>query len=273
MQKIKHDMNKTPMSPGAAGWIFGTVTKVDPLEIKIESGLTLPAEVLALSPFASEWKINTTDNEKEGYFNFRHHHTILNKQTEKAVVTGLVASPTISGTATVTDPVMHQHFIDKQETEDALYDIRMWRGLIAGDTVLLSRVQGGQQYVVWFRVSFLGNDQTEPDVPPDVPTPAPAAPEKVPSVAKSAVVAVTCPAFLLMLPIPASVEFSGIHYYAETKEEDKTITASGALISGVGSVILEPGYWTFSCEYEGTKYSTSDMIFVPFGGTAEATLS
>ena len=275
MKKLKSDMNKTPMSPSAAGWIFGTVTSVDPLEIKIESGLTLPAEVLALSPFASVWEINTTDNEKDdGYFNFKHHHKIKKQKTEMQVVTGLVASPTISGSATVTDPVMHYHDIHDQETEDAIYSVRMWRGLEKEDTVLLSRVQGGQQYVVWFRVSFLDNSKTDPDTPPVVEPPSPAVKGVVPSVDESATVAVTCTALLL---ISSSVAFSGIHYNTKieadgTRKEDGK-NCSGVLVSGLGSTVLIPGYWTFSCEYEGTKYSTSDMIFVPFGGTAEATLS
>ena len=274
MKKLKSDMNKTPMSPSAAGWIFGTVTSVDPLEIKIESGLTLPAEVLALSPFASEWKINTTDNAKDdGYFNFRHKHKILNQKTNTQVLTpgSVVAAPTISGSAVCSDTKGHEHVIDDQETEDALYTVRMWRGLLAGDNVLLSRIQGGQQYVVWFRVSFLENDQTEPaPVPPVVP-PTTAVPEDPPAVDKSATVAVTCTALVTMLPPPASVAFSGVHYSVDTGEADD-VACSGTLLLGVGVVILEPGYWTFSCEYEGTKYS-SDMIFVPFGGTSEATLS
>lgn len=277
MQKIKHDMNKTPMSPSAAGWIFGTVTKADPLEITIESGLTLPAEVLALSPFASEWKINTTDNAKdEGYFNFKHKHKILGQKTETQVLTpgSVIAAPTISGSAVCSDTKGHKHVIDAQETEDALYDIRMWRGLISGDNVLLSRIQGGQQYVVWFRVSFLDNKKEEPDPIPPVVPPTPAVPEEIPAVGESATVAVTCTALLL---IPSSVVFSGVHYNT-TKEADGTRkedgkNCSGVLVSGLGSTVLIPGYWTFSCEYEGTKYSTSDMIFVPFGGTAEATLS
>ena len=42
MSKIKHDMKKTVLDTSATGWLFGSVTKDDPLEISLESGLIVP---------------------------------------------------------------------------------------------------------------------------------------------------------------------------------------------------------------------------------------
>jgi hypothetical protein len=36
----------------------------------------------------------------------------------------------------------------------------MWRGLKSGDKVLLSRVQGGQLFIVWFRLTFFDNGES-----------------------------------------------------------------------------------------------------------------
>lgn len=163
MSKIKHDMKKTVLDTSATGWLFGSVTKDDPLEISLESGLIVPKKALFLSPFASEWKIKCTDNDSDGYFNFKHHHDINGQSTQMQVVTGATVplpSPPPAPPTPVTDLIGHSHQINNQITEDALEEIRMWRGLKSGDKVLLSRVQGGQQFIVWFRLTFFDNGES-----------------------------------------------------------------------------------------------------------------
>jgi hypothetical protein len=161
MSKLKRDMKKTVLDTSATGWLFGSVTKADPLEISLESGLIVPKKALFLSPFASEWKIKCTDNDGDGYFNFKHHHDINGQSTQMQVVTGAtVPLPSPQTPSPVTDAIGHSHQINNQVTEDSLEEIRMWRGLKSGDKVLLSRVQGGQLFIVWFRLTFFDNGES-----------------------------------------------------------------------------------------------------------------
>jgi len=162
MSKLKTDMKKSVLDTNATGWLFGTVTNAEPLEIGIESGLKIPEQALFLSPFASEWKIKCTDYDGDGYFNFKHHHDIKGQKTEIQMITGATVPlpPPPSPPTTVVDVVGHSHSINNQVTEDALEEIRMWRGLKSGDKVLLSRVQGGQLFIVWFRLTFFDNGES-----------------------------------------------------------------------------------------------------------------
>jgi hypothetical protein len=159
VRQLRDDMSMAPERTNAAGWLFGTVTAADPLAVLLESGLELPAAALVLSPFASEWKNACAENantDGDGYFDFRHSHKIKAHDSETTAIDDISVT-TSGGSGTGVETGGHKHTIPEMTTEESLLKIRMWRGLRKGDKVLLSRVQGGQMFVVWFRVTLVSN--------------------------------------------------------------------------------------------------------------------
>ena len=112
-----------------SGAYFGTVISVSPLKINVEQKLTLEAAQLILSRNVTDYKVEMTvdhwtDNETE------HIHAV---------------NDTYTGGGT-SQPTTHRHAYRGKKT------FTVHNGLMNGERVILFRVQGGQQYIVWDRV-------------------------------------------------------------------------------------------------------------------------
>ncbi|RRJ62396.1 DUF2577 domain-containing protein [Paenibacillus oralis] len=91
--------------------LYGTVTKINPLEVNVDQRFTLDEDFLVVTERLSRYEVD-----------LKHNHTYINDGSQS-------------------------------NTGDALPDkIVIREGLKVGDKVLLLRVQGGQQYVVWDKV-------------------------------------------------------------------------------------------------------------------------
>lgn len=87
--------------------MFGTVMKVNPLEVNVDQRFTLDEDFLVIPEQLTRFEID----------------------------------------------LKHKHQTNGEDTKEALTEkIVIREGLKAGDSVLLLRVQGGQQYVVWDKV-------------------------------------------------------------------------------------------------------------------------
>ena len=108
---------------------FGTVSRVNPLEINIEQKLTLEAEQLILTRNVTEHQTEmTADHQTEDETN--HIHSVTDTFTG-----GGTSAPTI-----------HRHTYKGR---------KMWivhKGPVVGERVILLRMQGGQRYIVIDRV-------------------------------------------------------------------------------------------------------------------------
>ena len=107
--------------------VTGTVISVDPLKIKTDK-LELTESFLILSALCKETKIKIPEPDKNN-----HTHTIPQHTTQSA---------------TVGEYGSHTHTISAFNTEQALPDILLWRGLQVGDNVYMLRCCQGQKYYV-----------------------------------------------------------------------------------------------------------------------------
>ncbi|MCM3701421.1 DUF2577 domain-containing protein [Paenibacillus macerans] len=129
--------------------LFGTVTKTNPLEVNVDQRFTLDEDFLIVTEGLTRYEID-----------LRHRHTFDGGVTSSALQTplDLKHNHKIEDVATsdaLEDPInlRHSHTYGGGDTGDALPDkIVIREGLKVGDAVLLLRVQGGQQYVVWDKV-------------------------------------------------------------------------------------------------------------------------
>ena len=115
--------------------VYGEVTSDKPLKIKVDNKFELDETFLILGQNVRETWIKIPENDK-----FKHKHVIPAWQTD----------PGGSGP--------HTHTISTWNTEEALPDIKLWRGLKTGDKVLMLRVKQGQLYYVLERVEGVKND-------------------------------------------------------------------------------------------------------------------
>lgn len=107
--------------------MFGKVTSITPLKINVEQKLTLTEAQLILTRNVTNYKTDiTVDHYTE---DVTHNH-----------------SYTDDGSSSTTGNNTHKHQIKGKK------EITVHNGLVVGDTVLLLRMQGGQQYVVWDRL-------------------------------------------------------------------------------------------------------------------------
>lgn len=107
--------------------VTGTVISVNPLKIKVDR-LELSESFLILSALCKETKIKVP--QPEGNL---HFHTIP-QHTTQATSVGDLGS--------------HTHTISAMNTETAMPDILLWRGLQVGDDVYMLRCSNGQKYYV-----------------------------------------------------------------------------------------------------------------------------
>jgi hypothetical protein len=127
MQQVTKE---TAGSTNMAGIIFGTVISVSPLKINVEQRFTLESAQLILSR-------NVTDHTVEMTV---AHFTDEETQHIHAV------EDTYTGGGT-SSPTTHLHGYTGRKK------FLVHNGLVKGEKVLLFRVQGGQKYVVWDRVT------------------------------------------------------------------------------------------------------------------------
>ena len=126
--KIMQDAAKPP-SGETTDLLFGEVTSVSPLKIKIDNRFEVDEKFLILGALVRETIIKIPQRD-----NNNHSHNI------PAQVTLSVDDNDI--------PVGHTHKIPAHVTNNALPDILLWRGLIVGDKVRILRVNKGQQFFV-----------------------------------------------------------------------------------------------------------------------------
>jgi len=131
--KIMQDAGK-PSSSESTDLLFGEVTSVSPLKIKIDNRFEVGEEFLILSALVKETVINIPAIDVSYREDKQHSHVI------PATVTLSVDSNN--------NPVHHDHKIAPWKTELALPSIRLWRGLIVGDKVRVLRVNQGQMFYV-----------------------------------------------------------------------------------------------------------------------------
>jgi len=103
--------------------MFGKVTSITPLKINVEQKLTLTEAQLILTRNVTDFTTAVT----------------VNHNTETYYYTGVYPNQSQVD-------VGHKHAVAGKKT------ITVHNGLVVGDMVLLLRVQGGQQYIVWDRL-------------------------------------------------------------------------------------------------------------------------
>lgn len=105
--------------------LFGEVTSVSPLKIRVDNRFEVDEQFLILSALVKETIIHIPTAETS-----MHSHTI----------------PTHTTNSGGTGP--HTHTIPEMTTYSALPSITLWRGLIVGDKVRLLRVANGQMFYI-----------------------------------------------------------------------------------------------------------------------------
>lgn len=127
--------------------MYGVVTAVNPLKIKVENRFEITAEFLLLSAMCKEMTVNI----------FAHTHEIT-VQNAGAHTHGTPAGTT--GATAVGDHGTHTHTIPAATTDsngehahsasetEQLTSVTLWRGLQVNDKVRMLRVSKGQLYYV-----------------------------------------------------------------------------------------------------------------------------
>lgn len=123
--KIMQEAGKVPAGE-TTDLLFGEVTSVSPLKIKIDNRFEVDEKFLILSALVKETVIKIPERDANN-----HKHKIPQHTTS-------------SGGQQ--DP--HTHIISQMDTLSALPDILLWRGLEVGDKVRVLRVNQGQMFYV-----------------------------------------------------------------------------------------------------------------------------
>jgi hypothetical protein len=122
--KIMQEAGKMPTGE-TTDLLFGVVTSVSPLKIKIDNRFEVDEKFLILSALVKETVIKIPEREEN-----KHLH-VIPQHTTSAAGEG-----------------PHTHTIPQMNTLSALPDILLWRGLIVGDKVRVLRVNQGQMFYV-----------------------------------------------------------------------------------------------------------------------------
>ncbi len=122
--KIMQEASKMPTGE-TTDLLFGVVTSVSPLKIKIDNRFEVDEKFLILSALVKETVIKIPEREEN-----KHSH-VIPQHTTSAAGEG-----------------PHTHTIPQMNTLLALPDILLWRGLIVGDKVRVLRVNQGQMFYV-----------------------------------------------------------------------------------------------------------------------------
>jgi len=100
--------------------LFGEVTSVSPLKIRVDNRFEVDEQFLILSALVKE--------------------TIVHIPTHSHIIPEHATDPDEFGS--------HTHTIPEMTTYSALPSITLWRGLIVGDKVRLLRVNNGQMFYI-----------------------------------------------------------------------------------------------------------------------------
>ena len=114
--------------------LFGEVTSVSPLKIRVDNRFEVDEQFLILSALVKDTVINIPAIDASYREDKQHSHVI------PATVTLSIDSDDES--------VGHNHKISSWNTQLSLPSIRLWRGLIVGDKVRLLRVNNGQMFYI-----------------------------------------------------------------------------------------------------------------------------
>ena len=125
--KIMQNAGKPP-SGETTDLLFGVVTSIAPLKIKIDSRFEVDEKFLILSALVKETIVNIPEREDN-----KHLHVIPEHATSAA------------------GEGPHTHNVPQMNTYTALPNILLWRGLIVGDKVRVLRVNQGQMFYVMER--------------------------------------------------------------------------------------------------------------------------
>lgn len=119
------------------GFIYGEVTSVEPLKIKVDDRYEIDKDFIILSGFCRETIIKIpVDDENQ------HVHKI--KGTTKIT---MLSGPLDGTGAPITDAAGHSHNIEF-DSQKALPDIMIWRGLEKGDIVRMLRFTSASVHYV-----------------------------------------------------------------------------------------------------------------------------
>lgn len=127
---------------------YGKVTGVEPLKIRVDERYEVGEGFLLLDSRCVETWIKIPQDDE-----YEHVHKIKGT-TKNTKVTGLTTACTAGG-ASVTDTIGHTHEIEF-DSQKALENIKLWRGLVEGDVVKIIRV--GSLHYVLERVEGISND-------------------------------------------------------------------------------------------------------------------
>ncbi len=160
---LHQDMQRAMDAYGMTDLVIGTVTKVDPLEVKDrEEVQPIPQEALRLTAAVIEKKIPILTH-KHITAGFRHGHTVSglghSHTTEDGSTGAALESEVQTGEGLEQDKFTSDERLDKivcyedgkpLPVEDGY--IILNRALAVGDKVLMLRVARGQQYIILSRV-------------------------------------------------------------------------------------------------------------------------
>lgn len=125
---------------------YGRVTKVNPLEITLDSKVQLPSAFLTLTNAVKDHAVDISvswETEKDNFLDqnamMHTHHPGTYQDGQKAAITG------VSGTPVMFDTTHHHEIKGRKK-------IIIHNGLTLGERVILLRKRGGQDYIVLDRV-------------------------------------------------------------------------------------------------------------------------
>ena len=135
------------------GFIYGEVISVQPLQIRVDDRYVIDETFIVLSGFCKETIIKIPNNK-----DYEHVHLIKGTTKNTKVALTTTATMGLSGPATVTDASGHTHEIEF-DSQKALPDILLWRGLRKGDKVHLIRFTQASIHFVIERIVGVTNEK------------------------------------------------------------------------------------------------------------------
>lgn len=129
--------------------LYGEVLGVEPLRIKVDQRYAIGEDFILLDSRCVETRIEVPQQDQAS-----HVHRVQGT-TGTTVLGGLTAGPPPTALP-VADPTGHTHSIDF-DSQEALANILLWRGLEVGDKVKMLRLSTQLHYVLE-RVGGITND-------------------------------------------------------------------------------------------------------------------
>lgn len=143
--------------------LAGKVVTVTPLSIQVNEKDVLPESFFEVSPFLRPYKITIPHTHTVKFKGSNVGNPLTTTSTPPMVIiNGMLTENSIAGVAgaATEPPIGHSHVLDIDkipsiETQDVTQesiDIEIFQPLKAGDWVRLLRVNGGQKYLVMYRL-------------------------------------------------------------------------------------------------------------------------